>query len=94
MTIETRGGEIRLDYTGTDPQTVGFVNAPYASSFSAILLTLLMLVDPDLPHNEGILRPIHVDIPPVVAHVTQFNVHIGTCSVCGHRFQGRSPHSK
>ena len=64
VTIETRGGEIRLDYTGTDPQTVGFVNAPYASSFSAILLTLLMLLDPDLPHNEGVLRPIHVHIPP------------------------------
>ncbi len=63
VAIETRAGEIRLDYTGTDPQTVGFVNAPYASSFSAILLTLLMLVDPDIPHNEGMLRPIHVHIP-------------------------------
>ena len=22
-----------------------------------------MLVDPDIPHNEGILRPLHIDIP-------------------------------
>ncbi|MDR7468355.1 MAG: hydantoinase B/oxoprolinase family protein [Armatimonadota bacterium] len=63
VTIQARGGELWLDYTGTDPQTPGFVNAPYASSFSAILLTLLMLVDPDIPHNEGILRPLHVEIP-------------------------------
>lgn len=63
VTIDKRGSDIRFDYAGTDPQTVGFVNAPYASSFSAVILTLLMLVDPDLPHNDGILRPITVDIP-------------------------------
>ena len=28
-----------------------------------MLLTLLMLVDPEIPHNEGILRPIEVVIP-------------------------------
>ncbi len=64
VAIETQGGEIRLDYTGTAAQTTGFVNAPYASSFSAVLLTLLMLVDPELPHNEGMLRPVSVHIPP------------------------------
>ncbi len=63
VTITKRGSDIHLDYAGTDPQTPGFVNAPYASSFSAIVLTLLMLVDPDLPHNEGLLRPISVSLP-------------------------------
>ena len=63
VTIEARGGLLRLDYTGTDPQTVGFVNAPYASTYSAMLLTVLMLVDPDIPHNEGIVRPISAHVP-------------------------------
>jgi N-methylhydantoinase B len=63
VTIDKRGSDIRFDYTGTDPQTVGFVNAPWASSYSAVILTLLMLIDPDLPHNEGLLRPITVHIP-------------------------------
>lgn len=63
VTIDKRGEEISFDYTGTDPQTVGFVNAPYSASVSAIILTLLMLVDPDIPHNDGITRPIHIHIP-------------------------------
>ena len=63
VTITARGGELSLDYTGTAPQTVGFVNAPLASSYSAVLLTVLMLVDPEIPHNEGILRALRVDIP-------------------------------
>lgn len=63
VTIAKRGSDIHFDYTGTDPQTVGFVNAPFASSYSAIILTLLMLVDPDVPHNDGLLRPISVNIP-------------------------------
>lgn len=40
-------------------------------------------------HETSVAPQFHVDIPPVVAHVTQFNVHIGTCSVCGRRLQGR-----
>jgi N-methylhydantoinase B len=63
VTIEARDGRLRLDYTGTDPQTVGFVNAPFASTYSAMLLTLLMLVDPQIPHNDGIVRPISVHVP-------------------------------
>ena len=63
LTIEIKGSDITFDYTGTDPQTQGFVNAPYAASVSAIILTFLMLVNPDMPHNDGIIRPIHIQIP-------------------------------
>jgi N-methylhydantoinase B len=31
---------------------------------SAVILTFLMLIDPDIPHNDGLLRPLHVHIPP------------------------------
>jgi N-methylhydantoinase B len=34
LTIEVKGSDIYFDYTGTDPQTEGFVNAPYAASVS------------------------------------------------------------
>jgi len=63
LTITIKGSDITFDYTGTDPQTEGFVNAPYAASVSAIILTFLMLVNPDMPHNDGIIRPIHIHIP-------------------------------
>jgi N-methylhydantoinase B len=54
---------ITFDYSGTDPQTPGFVNGTYTSSASATLLTFLQMVNPDMPHNDGMIRPIEIIIP-------------------------------
>ncbi len=63
VTVTKKGDEINFDYSGTDPQTPGFVNAPLSTTISGLLLTFLMLVDPDIPHNAGLTRPIHVYVP-------------------------------
>ena len=63
VTVTKRADEITFDYAGTDPQTPGFVNAPLSTTVSGLLLTFLMLVDPDIPHNVGLTRPIHVHVP-------------------------------
>ena len=63
VTVTKRGDEISFDYTGTSPQTPGFCNAPLNTTISALLLTFLMLVDPDIPHNAGLMRPIKVQVP-------------------------------
>jgi N-methylhydantoinase B len=55
--------QITFDYSGTDPQTEGFVNGTYTSSASATLLTFLQMVNPDIPHNEGMIRPVKIIIP-------------------------------
>ncbi len=87
LTIKVKGSDIYFDYTGTDPQTEGFVNAPYAASVSAIILTFLMLVNPDMPHNDGIIRPIHIQIP----EGTFLNVKFPGASTFGNSITG--PHS-
>jgi N-methylhydantoinase B len=61
--ITVKDGEITFDYSDTDPQTDGFVNGTYTSSASATLLTFLQMVNPDIPHNDGMVRPIHIIIP-------------------------------
>jgi N-methylhydantoinase B len=63
LVVEVVGDSITFDFSGTSPQTPGFVNAPYASSASAVMLTFLMLINPEIPHNDGLLRPITIDIP-------------------------------
>src|SRR5581483_3325076 len=63
VTVTKRDNEITFDYTGTDPQTPGFVNAPLSTTISGLLLTFLMLVDPDIPHNAGLVRPLHIHVP-------------------------------
>ena len=61
--ITVEGDRIRFDYSGTDPQTTGFVNGTYSSSASATILTFLQMVNPDIPHNEGMVEPIEIVIP-------------------------------
>jgi N-methylhydantoinase B len=63
LDVIVEGSEITFDFTGSSPQTPGFVNAPYAATASAVMLTFLMMIDPDIPHNDGILRPIHIVNP-------------------------------
>lgn len=63
VTIEVTDEGITFDYTGTDPQTSGFVNGTYSSSASATILTFLQMVNPDIPHNEGMVGPIEIKIP-------------------------------
>ena len=64
VTVTVKGDEIYFDYSGTGGQTEGFANAPLGASVSAIILTFLMLIDPSIPHNDGLTRPIHIHIPP------------------------------
>ncbi len=61
--IEVGDKSITFDYSRTDPQTDGFVNGTFTSSASACLLTFLQMVNPDIPHNEGMAEPIEIIIP-------------------------------
>ena len=63
LSVTVRGEELTFDFSGSSPQTPGFVNAPHSATASALLLTFLMLIKPDIPHNAGILRPIRIVIP-------------------------------
>ena len=63
VALTIKGSDAYVDFTGTDPQAKGFVNASYwntrASTFSAFFL----FFDPTIPRNDGFFRPIHVTVP-------------------------------
>ena len=63
LTVTVSGSDVTFDFTGSSPQTPGFVNAPYSATASALLLTFLMLINPDIPHNAGLLRPLKIVNP-------------------------------
>ncbi|MBI5480196.1 MAG: hydantoinase B/oxoprolinase family protein [Deltaproteobacteria bacterium] len=63
VTITVKDGAVTFDYTGTDAQTNGFVNGTFTSSASATILTFLQMVNPDIPHNQGMVRPLEMIIP-------------------------------
>jgi len=61
--ITVKDERISFDYSDTDAQTDGFVNGTYTSSASATILTFLQMVNPDIPHNKGMIEPIEILIP-------------------------------
>jgi N-methylhydantoinase B len=63
LAVTVAGSEITFDFIGSSPQTPGFVNAPFSATASALLLTFLMLVSSDIPHNAGFLRPLKIINP-------------------------------
>ncbi len=63
LKVTIDGTHVTFDLTGSAPQTPGFVNAPFTATASALLLTFLMLINPDIPHNAGIQRRIRIVNP-------------------------------
>ena len=63
VAITVEDEEVTFDYSDTDEQTNGFVNGTYTSSASATILTFLQMVDPNIPHNAGMVDPIKIIIP-------------------------------
>jgi len=52
-----------VDFTGTDPQAEGPVNANYAVTVAAVMYVFRCLISEDVPFTSGILRPIKVIAP-------------------------------
>ncbi|MHC4839623.1 MAG: hydantoinase B/oxoprolinase family protein [Planctomycetota bacterium] len=61
--VKVEDGQVTFDYSETDDQSDGFVNGTYTSSASATILTFLQMVNPDIPHNHGMVQPIKIEIP-------------------------------
>ena len=62
--VEVRGDRATIDFTGSDPQVEGSVNANYAITLSACLYAFRCLVAEDVLYNAGVGRPLTVIAPP------------------------------
>jgi 5-oxoprolinase (ATP-hydrolysing) len=63
LTIDRTNGTAKFDFSGTDPQIFGNINAPRSVTMSAIIYSLRCLVKDDIPLNSGCMDPIEVIIP-------------------------------
>ncbi len=54
---------IRADFTGTDPQARGPINAAFSQSMSGVLFATRCFLDPGIPVNEGCYRPLEAVFP-------------------------------
>ncbi|MEQ9200262.1 MAG: hydantoinase B/oxoprolinase family protein [Rhodospirillales bacterium] len=63
MQLEKSGDRIRIDFTGSSPQTTGPANAAPAAMMAAALYFMRCLA-PDAPNNAGCLAPLDLVLPP------------------------------
>jgi N-methylhydantoinase B/oxoprolinase/acetone carboxylase alpha subunit len=79
--IVKRGDEITFDFTGSDAQRPGNVNAPLAVTVSSVAFALRSVVDPTIPANGGALRPVHVVAPSGSVVAAEAPVAVGAGNV-------------
>ena len=62
VTVEARGDSIRCDFTETDPSALGPLNCRWPSVAACVYYVLKAVLDPELPPNAGLYRPIEIDV--------------------------------
>ena len=63
VAITVSGQQIEIDFSGTDGVLSGNQNANPAIVNSAVMYVLRLLIDSDIPLNEGVMKPVTVHIP-------------------------------
>ncbi|MFQ6076221.1 MAG: hydantoinase B/oxoprolinase family protein [Candidatus Bathyarchaeia archaeon] len=63
VAVTVEDDHIKIDYTGTDPQAEGPVNAVWGVTLSGVYYTLRCVTDPSIPMNDGCHRPVKVYAP-------------------------------
>lgn len=61
--IEKRGGRLHIDLSGSDPQTAGAMNIPWASARAGLVYAVRCVVAPGLGSNDGLLRALDITAP-------------------------------
>ena len=82
-TVTVAGDEITFDFTGTDRQRPGNVNAVEAVTVSSVAFAVRAATDATIPANGGALRPVRVIAPTgsIVAAVPPVAVGAGNVEV-------------
>ena len=63
VTVTIHGDRATIDFTGSDAQVEGSVNANYAVAISATTYVFRCLVREDIPYTAGVMRPLEVIAP-------------------------------
>ena len=62
--LRVAGDEIFIDFTGSSPQSTRGINVVLNYTHAYASFAVKAAIYPDVPHNEGSFRPVHVTAPP------------------------------
>lgn len=63
VAVKIEGETLTFDFAGSDPETRGFVNSPFANTASVCFQALFACIGASIPINFGSLRPIRIVAP-------------------------------
>ncbi|MEX0804483.1 MAG: hydantoinase B/oxoprolinase family protein [Candidatus Binatia bacterium] len=63
-TLRVAGDEIFIDFSGSSPQSTRGINVVLNYTHAYASFAIKAAICPDVPHNEGSFRPVHVSAPP------------------------------
>jgi len=63
LTVTVQGNDLNVDFTGTDPQVNWGVNVVFNFTYAYVFMAIKSAFDPDIPINEGAIRPISMTAP-------------------------------
>jgi N-methylhydantoinase B len=63
LTVEVKGSDIHIDFDGTSPQVDWGGNVVYNFTYAYVFMAVKSAFDPDIPINEGAIRPVKMTAP-------------------------------
>jgi len=63
LTVKVNGSDIHVDFDGTSGQVDWGVNVVYNFTYAYVFMAIKSAFDPDIPINEGAIRPIKMTAP-------------------------------
>ncbi|MCP4367871.1 MAG: hydantoinase B/oxoprolinase family protein [Deltaproteobacteria bacterium] len=63
LTVEVDGSDIHVDFDGTSGQVDWGVNVVYNFTYAYVFMAIKSAFDPDIPINEGAIRPVKMTAP-------------------------------
>lgn len=64
VAVAAEGESVTVDFSGSDPEVLGCINAVEAVTQSATYYCVRCLIEEDIPINQGAFKPVHVVAPP------------------------------
>ena len=63
LTVTVKGSDIQVDFSNTSPQVNWGVNVVYNFTYAYVFMAVKSVFDPELPINEGAIRPVSMTAP-------------------------------
>lgn len=87
-TVTVQGDELEIDFAGSSPQSRRGINVVLNYTHAYASFAIKAALAPEVPHNEGSFRPVHVSAPPGSILNALPPAAVGSRHVIGHFLPG------